>query len=47
MNSSNIQILREMVYRWSKTQDLTVAEQLNHGIRYLDLRIAADTSGTL
>ncbi|XP_062580978.1 PI-PLC X domain-containing protein 2-like [Saccostrea cucullata] len=28
-----------IVHRWSLTQNLTVKEQLEHGIRYLDLRL--------
>ncbi|KAM3934245.1 PI-PLC X domain-containing protein 1 isoform 2-T2 [Leptodactylus fuscus] len=33
-------ITRSIILRWSTTQVLTVTEQLNAGIRYLDLRIA-------
>lgn len=29
---------------WTTTQDLTIAEQLNVGVRYLDLRLAYDTT---
>ncbi|KAG8439742.1 hypothetical protein GDO86_009113 [Hymenochirus boettgeri] len=32
-------ITRTIILRWSTTQTLSVAEQLNAGIRYLDLRI--------
>ncbi|XP_069826924.1 PI-PLC X domain-containing protein 1 [Dendropsophus ebraccatus] len=33
-------ITRSVILRWSTTQTLSVTEQLNAGIRYLDLRIA-------
>ena len=31
---------KEIIYRWSVTQNLTITQQLNHGIRYFDLRVA-------
>lgn len=43
-------IVRKIIYKWSTTQDLTVSEQLDSGIRYFDLRIAHkpdDTSTNL
>ncbi|XP_069492725.1 PI-PLC X domain-containing protein 1 isoform X2 [Ambystoma mexicanum] len=33
-------IIRPIIYKWSTTQELSVSEQLDSGIRYLDLRIA-------
>eukprot|EP00794_Sanderia_malayensis_P011008 gene11008-12171_t len=33
-------IAKNIIYRWSVTQDLNLTEQLEHGVRYLDLRVA-------
>ncbi|CAH2223416.1 PI-PLC X domain-containing 1 [Pelobates cultripes] len=33
-------IVRNFIYKWSRTQYLSVKEQLDSGIRYMDLRIA-------
>ncbi|KAM9321495.1 PI-PLC X domain-containing protein 1 [Gastrophryne carolinensis] len=33
-------VTRNIIFRWTTTQSLTVAQQLDAGIRYLDLRIA-------
>ena len=32
----------EVIYRWSKTQELNITQQLLHGVRYFDLRVAVD-----
>ncbi|XP_072024994.1 PI-PLC X domain-containing protein 3-like [Amphiura filiformis] len=32
---------KKIMYNWSVTQSLTFKEQLDHGIRYLDLRVSA------
>ncbi|XP_047465397.1 PI-PLC X domain-containing protein 1-like isoform X2 [Mugil cephalus] len=37
---SKICCVRKIVHRWASTQDATVTEQLDAGVRYLDLRIA-------
>ena len=34
--------LGEVIYRWSKTKDLDITQQLVHGVRYFDLRVAVD-----
>ncbi|CDQ77316.1 unnamed protein product [Oncorhynchus mykiss] len=33
-------LIRPFVYKWAVTQEATVKEQLDCGVRYLDLRIA-------
>jgi hypothetical protein len=35
---------KELVYRWSVTQAQTIREQLQSGIRYLDIRISYNDS---
>lgn len=42
LNSSKKSSMGNLIYRWSKTQDLNITSQLNLGVRYLDLRIAVD-----
>ncbi|XP_017271599.1 PI-PLC X domain-containing protein 1-like isoform X2 [Kryptolebias marmoratus] len=37
---SRICCLRRILRRWAATQEVTITEQLNAGVRYLDLRIA-------
>ncbi|KAK3103987.1 hypothetical protein FSP39_023435 [Pinctada imbricata] len=32
---------KEIIYRWSLCQNITITQQLNHGIRYLDLRVCS------
>jgi len=41
-SKSDSKLLNEMTYRWSKTQDLNITEQLKLGIRYFDFRLAED-----
>lgn len=35
---------RDVIYRWSMTQNLTAEQQLNSGIRYFDIRISRESS---
>lgn len=35
---------KDLVYRWSVTQAQTIEEQLQSGIRYLDIRISYNHS---
>ncbi|XP_057315112.1 PI-PLC X domain-containing protein 3-like [Hydractinia symbiolongicarpus] len=44
LNGSKKSSMGNLIYRWSKTQDLNITSQLNLGVRYLDLRIAVDAS---
>ncbi|XP_043928405.1 PI-PLC X domain-containing protein 1 [Protopterus annectens] len=39
-------ITRPLIYKWSTTQELSIKEQLNAGIRYLDLRISHKPNDT-
>ena len=44
-NLSDNESLGKVIYRWSKTQNLNITEQLERGVRYFDLRIAVDSDG--
>ena len=44
VSSMDIATGKELVYRWSVTQTQTIEEQLQSGIRYLDLRISYNHS---
>lgn len=38
--------LKQLLYQWGKTQDLDILNQLQCGVRYLDIRIAFDEKNT-
>ncbi|XP_059476375.1 PI-PLC X domain-containing protein 3 [Neocloeon triangulifer] len=38
-------VTRSILYNWSVTQRLKISDQLRHGIRYLDLRVAMPVDG--
>lgn len=50
-NLGNVSLLREVVrpiaVKWAKTQEMSIGDQLNQGIRYLDIRITGETKDRL
>lgn len=40
-------LVMEVIAKWAKTQGYTIAQQLDHGIRYFDLRVVRSGGGGL